>query len=82
MALRQVCKVLLGHPAVSGQVLRAAPVAVNHVKNCKLSFQLVFGADMSNFPIFWTLKKTPALLKIQIKDRRIFESKSNRFSLI
>merc|ERR1712226_881469 len=33
MALRQVCKVLLGHPAVSGQVLRAAPVAVNHVKN-------------------------------------------------
>ena len=38
MALRQVCKVLLGHPAVSGQVLRAAPVAVNHVKNCKLSF--------------------------------------------
>jgi len=33
MALRQVCKVLLGHPKVSGQVLRAAPVAVNHVKN-------------------------------------------------
>merc|ERR1719200_106498 len=33
MALRQVCKVLLGHPKVSRQVLRAAPVAVNHVKN-------------------------------------------------
>ena len=38
MALRQVCKVLLGHPKVSGHVLRAAPVAVNHVKNCKLPF--------------------------------------------
>ena len=43
MALRQVCKVLLGHPAVSGQVLRTAPVAVNHVKNCKLTFLIGFG---------------------------------------